>query len=117
MLERLPKIAHSPTILNEVYESLFTKFSGIMFNLTDAEKALQKPDPKKIEFYESVGRAAWGVKRIWGKLDDKKIIEISEPISELIKALVKSNNYESDKKIINENKDYLIKFIKTYEKY
>lgn len=107
-------VKHSPTIENEVCESLFPSLSGIMANLGYKEKALPNPDPAKLEYYSKAGVAIWRVKDHWGKFTDKDIQEISAPVSRLIKAFTATSDYLEAQKILEENRAYFDEMIRTY---
>ena len=107
-------VKHSPTIENEVCESLFPSLSGIMANLGYKEKALPNPDPAKPEYYSKAGVAIWRVKDHWGKFTDKDIQEISAPVSRLIKAFTATSDYLEAQKILEENRAYFDEMIRTY---
>lgn len=107
-------VRHSPTIENEVCESLFPSLSGIIANLGYKEKALPNPDPVKLEYYSKVGVAIWRVKDHWGKFTDKDIQEISTPVSRLIKAFTATSDYLEAQKILEENRAYFDEMIRTY---
>ncbi len=103
------KVKHSPTIENEVRQSLFADLSGIMANLGYKEKELPVPDQNKIDFYSKVARALWQVKDNWGQFTDDEIKVVSAPISRLIKSF--TGDYEQDKQIMADNHDYFIELI------
>jgi pantoate kinase len=108
----LGKINHSPTIRNEVYQSVFASLSGMMANLQYEEEALSSPDQNILDFYSKIGRAAFVVKDQWYKFTDEEIIEVSKPICNIVKAF--TNDYEQDLKIMQDNHDFFISFIKKW---
>ena len=103
------KVKHSPTIENEVRQSLFADLSGIMANLGYKEKGQPEPDQDKLDFYSKVARALWEVKDRWGQFTDDEIKVVSAPVSKLIKSF--TGDYEQDKQIMADNHDYFIELI------
>lgn len=103
------KVKHSPTIENEVRQSLFADLSGIMANLGYKEKELPAPDQNIIDFYSKIARALWEVKDKWGQFTDDEIKIISAPVSRLIKAF--TGDYEKDKQIMADNHNYFVELI------
>jgi hypothetical protein len=103
------KVKHSPTIENEVRQSLFADLSGIMANLGYKEKEQSAPDQDKLDFYSKVARALWEVKDKWGQFTDDEIKVVSAPVSRLIKSF--TGDYEQDKQIMADNHDYFVELI------
>lgn len=107
-------VKHSPTIENEVRESLFPSLSGIIANLSYKEKELANPDQTKLDYYSKAGVAIWRVKNHWGQFTDEDIKNISAPVSRLIKAFSATNDYVEEQKIFEDNRAYFDEMIKTY---
>lgn len=103
------QVKHSPTIENEVRQSLFADLSGIMANLGYKEKEQPAPDQDKLDFYSKVARALWEVKDKWGQFTDDEIKVVSAPVSRLIKSF--TGDYEQDKQIMADNHDYFVELI------
>ena len=103
------KVKHSPTIENEVRQSLFADLSGIMANLGYKEKEQPAPDQDKLDFYSKVASALWEVKDRWGQFTDDEIKVVSAPVSRLIKSF--TGDYEQDKQIMADNHDYFVELI------
>ena len=98
------KVKHSPTIENEVKESLFADLAGIIINLKYKEKALSNPDLSKLDYYTKSSMAIWQVKNHWGQFTDEDIQKISAPVSRLIKAFSATSDYTEEQKIFEVNR-------------
>lgn len=108
------KVKHSPTIENEVKESLFADLAGIIANLEYKEEAMLNPDIDKLDYYKKARISIWQVKNHWGKFTDEDIQLISKPVSSLIKAFSATSDYIEEQKIFEANRSFFDEIIKTY---
>lgn len=97
---------HSPTIENEVCESLFANLAGAMANLTYTEEKNANPDKNKITFFMNIGKALWKIKRKWYSYTDEYIQQISKPVSLIINELGNANTYDEKLTIVEINRQY-----------
>jgi len=106
---KIGNINHSPTIENEVNQSLFASLVGLIVNQEYKEKKQPIPDQDKLEFYNNIGIALWEAKSRWHRYTDEDIKIISEPVSKLIKSF--NGDYTHDDVLIRDNREYFTKLI------